>query len=423
MKTIVDLSMTACRRMGTSVPPAGLDLSFTSGGPLPDLINFTRSSAATYTDAGGTIRTAAVNEARVGHHIRQDGAWRRRLLVEPQSTNVLLHSADLTNAAWTGRGDFTVTPATSVIEGQTAHRFTNLGVTPSRAVTQTSGALTGSPETFSVIIERDTSETSVIGLRNQTTSTWVYAITVNFDTLAATAFSGAGQHRVTDLGIGPNGGRLLRVSLTGTGIAGNIRRVFIYPSGTSTNTNASIIHHVQLEARNGSTSVIVTAGSQATRAADLAQIDAGAWPFSMGGFSVAMEGEVTYEDNDLSTEARLYSALLDGTHYALMDIQTNVAPPGRLAAIQRTPAGNDSTNSGATVVPPGVNMPFSIAVRHSATDVQFALSGGLFTSAAAGLTDLAGAPFRIAPVGAVTVERLRIWGSPLTDAHLEEASQ
>ncbi len=237
-------------------------------GALDELVTFTRSGTGTYWATDGLLRTAAVNAPRFSFDRLTGRA--QGLLVEGAGTNILLHSTNLTNAPWTGLGDFTVTPATSVIEGQTAYRFANLGVFGFRAVTQVSGTLTGSPETVSVIVEKGTSETSVIGLRNLTASTWVYAVRVDFATLGVTLFGGAGQHRVTDLGVGPNGGRLLRVSLTGTGTADGSRAVSIYPSDTSVNTDASIIHHTQLEAGVGETSPIITTTAAVTRPTDSA---------------------------------------------------------------------------------------------------------------------------------------------------------
>ena len=74
-------------------PGVSLDLSFMTPGTLDPRITFTRASTATYTDASGTIQTAATNAPRwdydpVTHQMRG-------LLIEEARTNVLLNSASL----------------------------------------------------------------------------------------------------------------------------------------------------------------------------------------------------------------------------------------------------------------------------------------------------------------------------------------
>jgi hypothetical protein len=70
-----------------------LSLDFMTPGALDPRITFTRASTATYTDAGGTIQTAAINAPRwdydpVTHALRG-------LLIEDGRTNLLLNSAAL----------------------------------------------------------------------------------------------------------------------------------------------------------------------------------------------------------------------------------------------------------------------------------------------------------------------------------------
>ncbi len=78
----------------SGIPPGvSLDLSFMTPGTIDPRISFTRASTATYSNAGGTLQTAAVNAPRFEP---------RGLLIEESRTNLWLQSADASNAAWVG---------------------------------------------------------------------------------------------------------------------------------------------------------------------------------------------------------------------------------------------------------------------------------------------------------------------------------
>jgi hypothetical protein len=77
--------------------PAGatLDLNFMSA-PLDPRITFTRASTATYTDASGTIRSAAINAPRWDYA----GGSLRGLLIEPARMNLCLSSTTANGVGW-----------------------------------------------------------------------------------------------------------------------------------------------------------------------------------------------------------------------------------------------------------------------------------------------------------------------------------
>jgi hypothetical protein len=89
--------------------PAGatLDLNFMSA-PLDPRITFTRASTATYTDAGGTIRSAAINAPRWDYDPVTVAL--RGLLIEEARTNTNPNSGDISNATWTKGGVGAVPP-------------------------------------------------------------------------------------------------------------------------------------------------------------------------------------------------------------------------------------------------------------------------------------------------------------------------
>jgi hypothetical protein len=88
-------------------------------GATPSGLTFTRASSATCTRSDGTLRTLSSNAPRVSA---------RGLLVEGAATNLVLHSSDLSQAAWTKGAGITCTLVAHV-EGNYS-RCTNAGGTP-----------------------------------------------------------------------------------------------------------------------------------------------------------------------------------------------------------------------------------------------------------------------------------------------------
>lgn len=71
----------------------------TSHIPTPAVFT-SRASIGTYTDSTGVLRTAAINEVRYDHGL-VDGVWiPKGLLLEPQRTNLLTYSDNLTHPSW-----------------------------------------------------------------------------------------------------------------------------------------------------------------------------------------------------------------------------------------------------------------------------------------------------------------------------------
>jgi len=251
---------------------------------LPDLLwrwragwaggSFSRSSSAWYIGADGLLRQAAAGVPRIewydldGDGVRETPALR----LEPSRTNLLLDSCNLpaSGSPWGGTSNFTVTPAASIFAGQTAWRHQNLGQTTFAGRSQVVGTLTGQPETVSVVVENVDATTTAVSLFDDTAAAHVCRVQLAWATGAATVVAGSGTARATRLAsAGPNGGPVYRITVTGTGTAGNQRRIVVYPSGTSQNTQTAIVHHVQHEVGAVATSPIVTTTAPVTRAADV----------------------------------------------------------------------------------------------------------------------------------------------------------
>jgi hypothetical protein len=97
------------QQFGGSIAGIGgpsLDLSF-MGAALDPRITFTRTTTATYTDATGLVRTAAINEPRWDYA----GGVMRGLLIEEARTNLVSQSGNLANVAWGTAGNVAAAPA------------------------------------------------------------------------------------------------------------------------------------------------------------------------------------------------------------------------------------------------------------------------------------------------------------------------
>lgn len=390
-----------------------------SGG-FGDVVTFNRASTGTYWAQDGTLQTTAVNEARFEYDRATGTALGLR--VEGAATNQVLWSADVSNAVWGGIADFTPAPATSVIAGQTAQKVTNNGTLGSRRVIQGAGTFDGGWKTVSVIWEADTATSFLLTLWDSTASAHVYA--VRFDSAAMTAApdAGTGLHKLTDLGIGPNGGRLVRAEVSGIGTSGNLSAYALYPTDATVNTNAAFVHHTQSEAGIGATSPIVTGASAVTRAADIA-IFAGD-PLTLGldsGYTLFGEGQGprTFNADGIATLIGVGTAGGDRSTVAVRDYGLD----GTYDAFMQGQGGEQTLPFSAPV---SLDAPLKLAV---------AVDAGGWIAAKDGVVILSDATAGTVPavpridIGAFvggsrqwggTIERIVIYPTRLTDAQLQE---
>ena len=153
------LNMAQMAAMTTAPYPVEptLDLYFLTDGALPPGVVFTRAGTATYTDGGGTIRTAAANAPRwdydpVKHTLNG-------LLIEEARTNLVLNSGDISNASWlksTGGGStapvVTANQATAPDGTLTAARVVLPTVSVAASYSYVSAAIAVTPLVYSFSI-------------------------------------------------------------------------------------------------------------------------------------------------------------------------------------------------------------------------------------------------------------------------------
>ena len=254
-------------------------LYWKAGNVLPGW-TFTRASSAWQLSEWGVIEEVSTNIWRTDWWDSDaDGRVDTPSLpIESAATNDILDSADVDvagSANWTlAGGAWTQASATSVIAGETAHRYTNDGATGSHGMYQATPNLVGTSVVGSAIVENVSALVTSVGIFDVTAAGFVVLGTYTWatDSIVETSSpegSSTGVRRTVLAEYGPNGGRVVRLEVYGiAATATNAGRLYIYPSGTSVNSLVAILHHAQHEDGVKATTPIVNTGSAGTRAAE-----------------------------------------------------------------------------------------------------------------------------------------------------------
>jgi hypothetical protein len=395
------------------------------------LLTHTRAGTATYTDSTGTLQTAASGELRKDNHIWGGSSWVKRCLVEPQSTNLVTYSEYLSNAAWTKGGGVTIgTPVTR--NGISLDLIENDGTGNFKNVTQSVGSVAdGAYLTFSCFIEAGTSTETAIRVddivngasSNRVTVpiTWTSGVpSLQSDVTLGLTFVGAS---LQDFGDG-----VYRVHLTvlnGTGGALTLHpKYYVQWDDTAAAVN-TYAGGFQAEIGPTPSSYIPTTSAQVTRPADALSIDSTLLPYDSTAMTIALEGEMTYADNDLPVEAEFCRWENDASNAIRSFLRTNSTNTGRVEFRQLESGTTDSVTSAEDAYSPGINVPFNFASRHTSSDLNGAVDGTALTAntTVTALPDLSATDFQIAYTGVINIKSLRILGGyGATDAELEAAT-
>jgi hypothetical protein len=141
---------------GAGAKRPSLSLDFLTPDSLDPRINFTRASSATYTDASGTIQSAAVNVPRWDYDPTTHAL--RGLLIEEARTNLLNWTGDLNNAVWSKFNNIAAAPITAANQATapdgtlTAARITYPAVSGAGAYSCQYQGITGTATPYTVSI-------------------------------------------------------------------------------------------------------------------------------------------------------------------------------------------------------------------------------------------------------------------------------
>src|SRR5215469_5579749 len=264
--------------------PPDLDISFMTSGTLDSRLTFSRASAATYTDATGTILPAAVNAPRWDYDPVQHTL--RGLLLEDARTNIVFPSGNF--AAWVTNLPGTVVTANSGIapDGTTTMtRWSEQATNAAHYAQQSSLGITAS-QTYTFSLYAQAQENQWIQMFFDDGSNGVWAA---FDLVAGT-YQGPfvrGTGTATAASITPAGNNTFRCSITGvasTAVSVRAGIIFapVYNAGFAqayqgNTSNGCLLWGVQFEQGTFPSSYVPTTSAVVTRSADLCTLASGSW--------------------------------------------------------------------------------------------------------------------------------------------------
>ena len=203
------------------------------------------------------------------------------LLIESASTNLVTYSTDFSQ--WGNYATFSPEDAISIFDGQVAKKLTGNGTNAQRLRSNFYTLTVNTPYIISAIVEQVIGSTFLIGFYNSS-STWSngFGFVYYYHATEGTTSSGTPTNILVEpMGIGPNGGKLARISFTctPTSVSGN-SSIYLYPNGISSTTNSTIVHHVGVETISGArSSPIVTGATSVVRTADAPYINLSQLPW------------------------------------------------------------------------------------------------------------------------------------------------
>jgi hypothetical protein len=233
-----------------------------------DLITFTRASTGTYLDSDGLLKTATTNTPRIEYDASGN---RKGLLIEEARTNVTITSEDFSVNWFLGR------PGTSVSHGgvadpaggTSASTFTYTGINNTQGILDDLASGVGNTTyTFSIWLKSATLSQARLLLKNASSDVIKAEKVVSLSTEWQ-------RFDVTGTTDGASAGA--RIEFTTNGVAGSMS-----------------IWGAQLEAGSFPTSYIPTAGSTATRSADVASIPTSAFGYNADKGTVVCEFETQF---------------------------------------------------------------------------------------------------------------------------------
>lgn len=249
----------------------------------PSMVGATATRNSTAYSLGGApirYRQSQVDELLTSHRAYGEvGA----LIEGLNQINLVLKSCDVDAALteWTQTGVFTLAVAQPLILGGTEvqpHRTTNPNDATGRHFRQDVGTLTGNEECVMLIVENIDALITRLGMRDSTASTWIHQVELTWATGVITTVNGSGEVLANEViaAVGPNGGEVRRIVITGTGTATNISQIRIHPSGNTQNALTVVLHHAQWVSAEVCHSVIVTDTASVTRGLDNVSVP---WPW------------------------------------------------------------------------------------------------------------------------------------------------
>ena len=358
-------------RQHSAAPLPVMQLDFLNNATLPDRVTFSRGTGATRVNASGFIETVGNTTPRFDYDPVTLAP--RGLLIEEARTNLLLHSADFTNAAYVNSNVTVTANATAAPDGTTTADLLTAAAAVSVSLQQSS-AVAATSATYSIFAKQGSGATQAnsFRLRNTTTATTLVEITINYGTGAITYVTGSTGAAAVNFGNG-----WWRITLTATtGItSGDTIRCDQCFLGPSTIGHNAYVWGAGLEAGSFATSYIPTVASTVTRNADVA---------TMTGTNFSS----WYNQSEGTFAAQYDSYLVDTSTRSVLSAYASGATANNILlinAVQRqfqiNNAGNQADLDGGT---PASGAVIKAAGAYKVNDFALSLDGGAVVADAAG---------------------------------------
>ena len=396
-------------------PDRGLYMRAAGACDFDDLVTHTRNSAASFTDGGGLIQPAASDAPRTDHHIFKDGIFQRAgLRVDIQATNLLLHSEDVAGTGWS-KGSVTVASATAPDGTNTASRIT--GITSATSYFGQNVTAAAGLNTFSIYARADSD--NLIAIR--ASGFGLSGDYVWFDVAAGTVLTQ--QAGITDAAVQDVGVGWFRCSVTFDASSDQTGTVYVYlVAADGSNSPAAggdtLFWGAQLEAGHLPTSYIKTAAAQATRAADNLSISAANMPATPNGFTIIVEGEIDWFDDDAAGHGYWWESVPGGVVTNWGRLLRYSSFVDRVDFTVNTSGGTSAITSPG--IGTGVRRPFKLAGAMSSSHVQIVANGlaGNVKNISTAVPDLSAIDLDILVNMGVSLTRYRIFDTALPEAAL-----
>jgi hypothetical protein len=186
-------------------------------------------------------------------------------------------------------------------------------------------------------------------------------------------------------------------------------------------TSSVILYGAQFEAGSIPTSYIPTSGSTVPRAAETLSIAGADTPANTTAMSISMKGLMTYADDN--NFVRLYD--MDDTDERVscfLDYRSTLT--GEWNFVSRSSSSTTTVESSGSLYSPGINVPFSIAARHTASAFNGAVDGNALTEDnPSGTPDVATEPLQFGTERFNGfISEFRMWGADIGDSGIEEVT-
>lgn len=231
----------------------------------PTGITFTRASTATCVNASGALETVAVDGLRFDYNAASLAYL--GILIEPERTNLCLHSADFTNAAWIYSAASVSANAAPAPDGTlTADKIIDTAAASDHSVRQAVTAVLGGTYTFSAFVKAaGRTQASLLFY----TDANVYKAVVDLASGTLVNGSGTGSCVITDYGNG-----WYRIEITAVTTSTTLNGFIMTASGGATTYAGDGVSGVycwgaQIEAASGATTLIPSGAAAGTASADV----------------------------------------------------------------------------------------------------------------------------------------------------------